>query len=203
LVELYNGNDFLQEPISAVFTKLLTILKDFKQIGLSALEIIVEQLIIKRKDAQSGSFDFRANILHESNRLALYLRLKEIYQGAGYAGQSKEYEDIFAYKLLTDKKNLKLIQGLITKQTYLYPRLHSCLPLLMNEIAQSEGKAAEKARVTQLVIQSLLDEHLFNEEVYADMKSTAKFKFLFIGFKLWQLIVKGVQSWDTKNKFRE
>ena len=66
LVELYNGNDFLQEPISAVFTKLLTILKEFKQIGLSALEIIVEQLIIKKKgqgDAHSGSFDFRANIL--------------------------------------------------------------------------------------------------------------------------------------------
>jgi hypothetical protein len=35
------------------------------------------------------------------------------------------------------------------------------------------------------------------------MKSTTKFKFLFIGFKLWQLIVKSIQSWDTKNKFRE
>jgi hypothetical protein len=49
LVEIYNGNEFLQEPIAAVFTKLLNILKEFKQIGLSALEIIVEQLIIKRK----------------------------------------------------------------------------------------------------------------------------------------------------------
>lgn len=154
LVELYNGNDFLQEPISAVFTKLLTILKEFKQIGLSALEIIVEQLIIKRKegDKQSGSFDFRANILHESNRLALYLRLKEIYQGSGYSGQSKEYEEIFAYKLLTDKKNLKLIQSLVTKQTYLYPRLHSALPLLMNEVTRGEGKSSEKARLTQLLI---------------------------------------------------
>jgi hypothetical protein len=49
----------------------------------------------------------------------------------------------------------------------------------------------------------MLDEHLFNEDVYAELKSTAKFKFLSIGFKLWQLIVKSIQSWDPKNKYRE
>jgi hypothetical protein len=49
----------------------------------------------------------------------------------------------------------------------------------------------------------MLDEHLFNEEVNAEMKSTAKFKFLFIGLKFWQLIVKSIQSWDVKNKLRE
>jgi hypothetical protein len=43
LIELYQANDFLQEPISAVFTKLLSVLRtDHKQLGLQALEIIVE-----------------------------------------------------------------------------------------------------------------------------------------------------------------
>jgi hypothetical protein len=96
-----------------------------------------------------------------------------------------------------------MIQALVTKQTYLYPRLHSCLHLILNEITGGEVKSAERARLTQQLVQSLLDEHLFNEEVYAELKSTAKFKFLFIGFKVWQLIVKSIQSWDTKNKFRE
>ena len=96
-----------------------------------------------------------------------------------------------------------MIQVLVTKQTYLYPRLHSSLHLLMNEVTSGEVKAQERARLTQQLIQTMLDEHLFNEEVYADLKSTAKFKFLFIGFKLWQLIVKSIQSWDVKNKFRE
>ena len=123
--------------------------------------------------------------MQDSNRLALYLRLKDIYLSAGYSGQSKEYEEIFAYRILTDKKNLKMIQALVTKQTYLYPRLHSSLHLLMNEITQAEVKSAERARLTQQLVMSLLDEHLFNEEVYAEMKSTAKFKFLFIGFKVW------------------
>ena len=48
LVELYNQQEFLQESISAVFTKLLNILKDQKNIGLQALEIIVDSLIINR-----------------------------------------------------------------------------------------------------------------------------------------------------------
>lgn len=128
--------------------------------------------------------------------------MKQIYY-EGYAGQSKEYEEIFAYKILTDRKNIKMIQALVSKQTYLYPRMHSCIGLLMNEITSGESKSSERARLTQQVIQSLLDEHLFNEEVYAELKSTAKFKFLFIGLKLWQLLLNTTQQWDSHNKFRE
>jgi hypothetical protein len=140
-------------------------------------------------------------VLKDSNRLALFLRLKEVYYQS-YAGLSKEYEDIFAYKILADKKNMRPIRQIISKQTYLYPRLHSCLHLLMNEINLYESKAQDKANVTRQFIQSILDEH-FDEEVYANMKSTAKFKFLHIGFQLWQMVVKSIRSWDIQNKYRE
>lgn len=139
----------------------------------------------------------------DSNRLALFLRLKEVYR-SGYSGLSKEYESLFNYNLLSDKKNLKLLQGLVSRQTYLYPRLHSCLPLILNDISKAEEtKAADKARLTQTFLKSLLDEHLFNEDVYQEMKSTSKFKFLHIGLKLWQLTVASVGTWDTKCKHRE
>ncbi len=139
----------------------------------------------------------------ESNRLALFLRLKESYR-TGYAGLSKEYENLFNYNLLSDKKNLKLLQALVSRQTYLYPRLHSSLSLLLEDISNSEEtKTSDKAKLTQTLAKSLLDDHLFNEDVYQDMKSSSKFKFLHIGFKLWQQTVSSIGTWDTKVKHRE
>lgn len=183
LVELFNSSEFLQESIVAVLAKLLTSLKDHRQVGLSALEIIVETLITGRSE---GSVDFKSNILSSSNKLSLYLRLKEVYH-AYYSGQSKEFEEVFAYKVLSsDKQNLKLIQGLISRQTYLYPRLHSCIGLLMSEISREE-KVTDRARLAQQFLTTILTDHLFNEETYQGMKSTAKFKFLYIGLSMWKL----------------
>jgi hypothetical protein len=91
---------------------------------------VVEQLIIN-KNGQSGSVDFKQTVLGDSNRLSLYLTLKKVYRQGGYSGMSKEYEELFTYSLLNDKKNLQALQKLVQKQTYLYPRLHSCLPLLV------------------------------------------------------------------------
>lgn len=110
-------------------------LKDQRQHGLQALEIVVDALIFSKPgEAPPGeATDFKASILSDSNRLALYLRLKGIYN-EHYAGLSKEYEEVFAYKVLADKKSLRAITGLITRQTYLYPRLHSSLSLLLREI---------------------------------------------------------------------
>lgn len=73
------------------------------------------------------------------------MRLKDIYNHS-YTGMSKEYEDIFNYKLLSEKKNLVVISKLITKQTGLYPRLHSSIPLLVNEI-NYESKPKDKVKL--------------------------------------------------------
>lgn len=130
LVELYTKHEFLQESIAAILTKLLVTMKDQRQHGLQALEIVVDTLIFSKPGEAT---DFKASILSDSNRLALYLRLKGIYK-EHYAGLSKEYEEVFDYKVLADKKSLRAITGLITRQTYLYPRLHSSLSLLLREI---------------------------------------------------------------------
>ena len=53
------------------------------------------------------------------------------------------------------------------------------------------------------MIKGLLDEHLFNEDVYGEMKSNSKFKFLHIGFSLWELLAKEVEAWDPKAKHRD
>lgn len=52
-------------------------------------------------------------------------------------------------------------------------------------------------------VKALLVDHMFNEEVYQGMKSTTKFRFLHIGFKLWQLVVDNIAIWDNKLKARE
>lgn len=50
--------------------------------------------------------DFKESILVDSNRLALFLMLKSNYY-ENYEGMSKEYSDVFKYKILSEKKNLK------------------------------------------------------------------------------------------------
>lgn len=49
-------------------------------------------------------------VLTEANKLSLFLRLKGVYLKAVDEGMSKgEYYDVFAYKILSDKRNLKSI----------------------------------------------------------------------------------------------
>lgn len=96
----------------------MILLKDQKSVGLSALEIIVDSLIVNKKPsgkegAQQQS-DFKSIILNDSNYLSLFLRLKDIYQ-TSYSGLSKEYEEIFAYRVLADRKNMKPLQGLVAR----------------------------------------------------------------------------------------
>eukprot|EP00347_Sterkiella_histriomuscorum_P004007 403362109 len=205
LTELYQQNDFIQESISAIFTKILHQIKEQKQIYLSTIEIIMEQLVIKKSEegAQKGGVDFKSTVLSDSNKLGLFLRLKEAYQAGQADGMSKgEYSEVFNYKILADKKNLKQVCYLVQRQTYLYPRLHSSLPLLLNEIS-SESKTADKAKLMQQLINSVIVEFLFNDEVFAQMKSMTKFKFLHIGLRFTQLVLQNIQSWDTKQQNRE
>jgi hypothetical protein len=84
----------------------------------------------------------------------------------------------------------------------LYPRLHSSLTYILKDIEREE-KLQDKVKLTQQFVKAVLEEHLFNEEIYASMKSTSKFKFLHIGLNLWKLVVQSIQTWDSKLKARE
>lgn len=106
-------------------------------------------------------------VLGESHKLSLFLRLKEAYMKAVDDGMSKgEYYDVFCYKILSDKRNLKSISLLIAKTTYLFPRIHSFVPLLLNEVS-FEAKTADKMKLLSQLAQALLNDYMFNDEVYS------------------------------------
>ena len=135
LTEIYKQADFLQESVSAILGKLLHIVQDNKQVASQAVDIIMEQLVLQKTADSSSQVDFQSSILANANTLSLFLRVKAFYLGLQNDGaQKSEYDDIFKHKFIGDKKSIKLIQGLIQRQTYLYPRLHSFLPLLLNEV---------------------------------------------------------------------
>jgi hypothetical protein len=96
----------------------------------------MDSLIVKKREESKEDFDFRGNLLSDANKLALFLRVKEVYTKGISEGMPKgEYSEIFNYKILADKKNLKSLNALVSKTTFLFPRVHSCLPLLLNEIS--------------------------------------------------------------------
>lgn len=59
------------------------------------------------KSSEDSKFDFKAAILSDSHKLALFLRLKESYMETSKEVFTKsEYSEIFSYKILSEKKNL-------------------------------------------------------------------------------------------------
>lgn len=53
-------------------------------------------------------------VLNDAHKLYLFLSIKDHYLSI-CEGMSKEYDDIFAYKILADKKNYESINNLIKK----------------------------------------------------------------------------------------
>ena len=58
------------------------------------------------KKGSGHNIDFKEKILSDTNKLTLFLILKSIYLDK-YQGVSHEYSELFKYKILQDKKNLK------------------------------------------------------------------------------------------------
>jgi hypothetical protein len=50
LIDLYTQHDFLQESIIINLAKLLEMLKEHKSVGIQALEMIMEQLVVKEAE---------------------------------------------------------------------------------------------------------------------------------------------------------
>ena len=68
---------------------------------------------------------------------------------------------------------------------------------------QAEEKLKDKARLCAQFSKTLLDEYIFNEDKYQEMRNTSKFKFLHIGLTLWKTIIDSIAVWDPKCKARE
>jgi len=73
------------------------------------------------------------------------------------------------------------------QQTYLYPRLHSSVHLTIKELFR-EKKSIEKN--FDLFNRIILEDSIFNEDVYDKMKSVAKLKYLHVGLKIVEAVLK-------------
>lgn len=49
----------------------------------------------------------------------------------------------------------------------------------------------------------MIEDYLFNEDVYQSLKSSTKFKFIHIGLCLWKLVIESLAKSDPKSKARE
>ena len=102
---------------------------------------------------------------------------------------------IFEYELFNDRAGLRRLQDIVGRQIYIYPRLHSSLKALLDEIKLSKSSKRRVAYYKSLA-EHVLDGYFFNEAVYASVKSQARSKFLNIGLRLWELI--GLESGKTE-----
>ena len=100
-------------------------------------------------------------ILSSSSDLALFLTLREIYLDI-YDGQSKEYGEIMSFSIFSNKKTLHQISSLMKSQTYLHPRLHTSVYLIVRELFRDK-KSIEKN--FDLFNRIILEDSVFNEDV--------------------------------------
>lgn len=137
--------------------------------------------------------DEKANLvdklMESSAYLSLFLGLRVIYLDMG--AQTKDYDEIFQQNFVQNKKYLHKIGALLKQQTYLYPRLHSSVPLIINDLVRDK-KSFEKTFV--LFNQIILEDGIFNEGNYEALKSSSKLKYLHIGLKVVELILKEAQK---------
>lgn len=186
LIGIYDSQEFLREAIQVIISKILKA----QNRSVKIFDYIVQKLL--------GSPDKIKNhkdsvIFQSSSSLSLFLTLRDIYS-TSFDGQSKEMNDILHMNFMKDKKILLQISTLIKGQTYLYPRLHSSIPLLIKEVFRDE-KSFESNFA--LFSQILLEQTIFDERVHDTMKSVAKYKYLHIGLRIVESLLKQVQLSST------
>jgi hypothetical protein len=94
------------------------------------------------------------------------------------------------YSILSEPENMRLLKKIVVKSTYIHPRLHSSLPLLIREIYHPSLGLSQKQRVkvVKQISEEIFEECFFNETVYSGLKSATRPKFLHIGLKFWELL---------------
>lgn len=84
---------------------------------------------------------------------------------------------------------------MIKQQTYLYPRIHSSSAQLIQHLV-GDQKNFEKN--FQAFNKTILVDGIFNEAIYDSMKGQTKLKYLHIGLKMVELILKGCVKGDNQ-----
>lgn len=87
-------------------------------------------------------------------------------------------------------KNIAYLQSflnVVKTQTYLYPRLHLSVQLMVEEIFSQKKAIVDNFKP---FYKTVLESGIFNYKIYDEMKSVAKFKYLHIGLSIVQTLLK-------------
>ena len=97
----------------------------------------------------------------------MFLTLRHVHlECLSPAGQgSKKFEDVLSTDLLGSTKHLPQLATLIKSQTYLYPRLHSSVHLLLKDMFLGDQKSIVKKY--QNLNETVLEATIFDEEALA------------------------------------
>lgn len=103
--------------------------------------------------------------------------------------------------MFSDELSLKRLQQIVGKSVYIYPRLHTSLPLLIKEIYLRPTSSKLRLKLIKQLIETLFDDYFFKDEVYQAIKSSnTRPKFLHIGLKFWELLGQEALARETKSE---
>lgn len=89
---------------------------------------------------------------------------------------------------MTDEE-IKRLKAIVGKSIYIYPRIHTSIALIINEIYVKQTSSKLRFKMIKSLATSLFEDYFFEETVYHGIKSsTARPKFLNIGLKFWQML---------------
>ncbi len=77
--------------------------------------------------------DYKQFVFQHSDNLGFYLQMKDVYLEK-YVGHLRENEHMFDNQVLSSENSAKKLAKIAAQSTYLYPRIHSSLPLLVADI---------------------------------------------------------------------
>lgn len=154
LIQMHKDHAYCRESIQAVLQKLLRNVNP-TQHGAKLLDRIAQEVIIP---------DYKAFVYSHADNLGFYLAMRAVHLER-FVGQLREHEHVYENEVLGSDSAFKKIAKIASQGTYLHPRLHSSMHLLVADIYRGESGKERNAKVTQLLTQVVLG-HFCSSVVY-------------------------------------
>ena len=129
--------------------------------GAKVFEKLVAVLLVANKKPDGTLQDF---LFAHLDNLSLFLSLKHLYFSSKIKDQSPKLAKVLGLDILSDDSNLHKLKIIIGRSIHIYPRLHNCLPMLINEI-YSKHASSSKLRLQEIkkLAKAVFEEHFFDE----------------------------------------
>lgn len=145
--------------------------------------------------------EYKTFVFQHSDNLGFYLQMKAVYLEK-YVGHLRENEHMYDNQILASETAAKKLAKIAAQSTYLHPRLHSSLPLLIHDIYREQSQS-ERAKVISLLLNTVVIDYFSSTAVYASLKSNTRPKFLNIGLKLTALLMQTVVKNEKSTEIKE